>query len=130
MKVAVPVMDDSLKIARNAGHTPYFAIFEIGGGMFKTVKFKELRENPKMQDEEVDEADHVGRHVCDAEDDVEHVKAHYTMAEAIEDCDYLVVKMACKNTANAMKSSDVKIKKYNGNELYAPQVLGAISNEL
>ena len=130
MRVAIPVMDDSLKIARNAGHAPFFAIYEIGGGMFKTIELKGLRANPKMENEEVDEADHIGRHICDAEDDPEHVNAHFTMAEAIEDCDYLVVKMACKNTANAMKSSKVTIKKYNGDALYAPEAISTLSKEL
>ncbi len=129
MKIAIPVMDDTLKIARNAGHTPYFAVFELGGGMFKNVSLKEIRENPKMIGHEVDEADHHGAHKCDHQDDEEHVKAHDLMAEAIKDCDFLMVKMACKNTANSMKSSGIKMKKYNGDALFADKALGEVSSE-
>ena len=55
MKIAVPVIDQTLKISKNAGHTPYFAIFNIGGGMFKTITFDSLRANPKMADHEISE---------------------------------------------------------------------------
>lgn len=127
-KIAVPVMNETLKIARNAGHTPYFAIFEIGGGMFKTITLQEIRENPKMKGHACDESDHEGRHVCDHDkDDIAHIKAHDTMAEAIKDCDYLMVKMACKNTANSMSSLGVKLKKYNGNQTHADKALSEIS---
>lgn len=126
--IAVPVMDESLKIARNAGHTPFFAIFEVGGGVFKTISLKEIRENPKMKGHACNESDHVGRHVCDHDkNDLEHIKAHDTMAEAIKDCDFLMVKMACKNTANSMASFGIKLKKYNGNQTHADKALGEIS---
>jgi predicted Fe-Mo cluster-binding NifX family protein len=43
MKIAVPVLDESLKLAGNAGHTPYFAIFNLSGGMFKSFTLEGLR---------------------------------------------------------------------------------------
>jgi predicted Fe-Mo cluster-binding NifX family protein len=131
MKVAIPVVDDSLRIAKNAGHTPYFAIFNIGGGMFKTLTLEGLRPNPKMAGHEVDEEEHSGKHVCDHdENDMEHIKSHDLMSEAIKDCDYLVVKSACKNTANSMKAFGIKMKKYNGDEAYAKEAISSIMNEL
>lgn len=124
MKIAVPVIDENLKMAGNAGHTPLFAVFTLkGGGMFKSFELEGLRVNPKVAAEE-DHHDHDEHHTCDHDDnDIEHIKAHDTMAEAIEDCDYLVVKMACKNTAKSMSNVGVKLQKYNGNEAYAQKIL-------
>ncbi|MDD5405368.1 MAG: hypothetical protein PHE73_00320 [Sulfurovaceae bacterium] len=131
IKIAVPVIDKTLKIAKNAGHTPYFAVFKVGGGMFKTITLEGLRPNPKMADHEVSEEEHSGKHVCDHDaNDVEHIKSHDIMAEAVKDCDYLMIKSACKNTANSMKEFGVKIKKYNGDKTNAKEALGEVSAEL
>lgn len=130
MKVAIPVIDDSLRIAKNAGHTPFFAVFNIGGGMFKTITLEELRANPKMAGHEVDEEEHSGKHVCEHDaDDMEHIKSHDLMSEAIKDCEYLVIKSACKNTANSMKEFGIKMKKYSGEKSNAKEALGEISGE-
>ncbi len=48
MKIAVPVVDDSLKMAGNAGHTPYFAVYNLKGGMFRSFELEGLRANPKV----------------------------------------------------------------------------------
>jgi predicted Fe-Mo cluster-binding NifX family protein len=130
MKIAIPVKDEKLTIANNAGHTPYFAVFTIGGGMFKTITLEELRINPKMagDDHHDHDDDEEGHHECShGADDLEHIKAHDTMAEAIKDCEYLVVKMACKNTANSMKEQGIKIKKYNGTQTDAKMALAEMS---
>lgn len=122
MKIAVPVVDESLKVAGNAGHTPYFAVYTMSGGMFRSFVLEGLRANPKVAGEE--EHDHDEHHTCEHdESDIEHIQAHDTMAEAIEDCDYLVVKMACKNTAKSMSNVGVKLQKYNGHEILAPKIL-------
>lgn len=122
MKIAVPVMDETLKLAGNAGHTPYFAVYNLKGGMFRSFEFEVLRPNPKVAGE--DQHDHDEHHTCDHDaNDVEHIKAHDTMADAIGDCDYLVVKMACKNTAKSMMNVGVKLKKYNGAEVQADKIL-------
>lgn len=130
MKVAIPVKDEKLTIANNAGHTPYFAVFNIGGGMFKTITLEELRANPKMSGDDHchDDDEEEGHHVCShGADDIEHIKAHDTMADAIKDCEYLVVKMACKNTVNSMKEQGIKIKKYNGTQTNAKMALAEMS---
>ncbi|MBV5321690.1 MAG: hypothetical protein JZU62_08390 [Sulfuricurvum sp.] len=129
MKIAVPVVDDSLRMAGNAGHTPYFAIFNLNGGMFKTFALEGLRANPKVVVGE-DHHDHDEHHTCDHDEgDVEHIKAHDTMAGTIEDCDYLVVKMACKNTAKSMSNVGVKLQKYNGIETSASKVLSELASQ-
>lgn len=132
MKIAIPVKDETLTIAHNAGHTPYFAVFNIGGGMFKTITLEELRANPKMAGEEHhhhDDEDEKHHECSHGADDIEHIKAHDTMAEAIKDCNYLVVKMACKNTANSMKELGIKMKKYNGNQTDAKLALAEVASE-
>lgn len=129
MKIAVPVVDDTLKMAGNAGHTPYFAVYNLKGGMFRSFELEGLRANPKMAGEE-DHHDHDDHHTCDHDaNDMEHIKAHDTMADAIADCDYLVVKMACKNTANSMSNLGIKLKKYNGNEAQAGKILMELATQ-
>ena len=129
MKIAVPVIDETLKMAGNAGHTPYFAVFNLKGGMFRSFELLELRSNPKVAGEE-DHHDHDEHHTCDHdENDMEHIRAHDTMAQAIEDCDYLVVKMACKNTAKSMNNVGVKLQKYNGVEAMAPKILTELAQQ-
>ncbi|MGD9970561.1 MAG: hypothetical protein AB7S65_08890 [Sulfuricurvum sp.] len=129
MKIAVPVIDETLKMAGNAGHTPYFAVFNLKGGMFRSFELLELRPNPKVSGEE-DHHDHDDHHTCDHdENDMEHIRAHDTMAQAIEDCDYLVVKMACKNTAKSMNNVGVKLQKYNGMEAMAPKILTELAQQ-
>ncbi len=113
MKIAVPVKDESLTFFGNAGHTPHFAVFEMSGaGMFKSFKLSELRRNPRSDlDHDHDDDDHQCSH---GHDDAEHIAQHDKMGKALEDCDYLVVSRACKNTANTMKNHGVSIIKYDG----------------
>ncbi|MCJ7765104.1 MAG: hypothetical protein MUP09_04105 [Thiovulaceae bacterium] len=129
MKVAVPVKDDSLTFFGNAGHTPYFAVYAVNGaGMFKAFKFEELRTNPRIDiDQEHDEGDH---HCSHGQDDEEHVKEHYDMAKVLEDCDYLVARRACKNTAKAMANYGITIVKYSGDATKTDPVLSAVSAQL
>ena len=129
MKVAIPVKDDSLTFFGNAGHTPYFAVYAVkGAGMFKAFAFEELRKNPRTDlDHEHEDG---SEHCSHGHDDEAHVKEHYNMAEVIEDCDYLVVRRACKNTAAAMVNYGISIKKYSGDATKADAILPALSSEL
>jgi predicted Fe-Mo cluster-binding NifX family protein len=130
MKIAVPVMGDTLQMAGNAGHTPYFAVFNLKGGMFRSFELEGLRANPKVAGEDHDEHDHDDHHTCEhGAEDVEHIKAHDTMADTIQDCDYLVVKMACKNTAKSMMNVGVKLKKYNGTQAQAQKILMELASQ-
>jgi len=124
MKIAVPVVDDTLRMAGNAGHTPYFAVFTLTGGMFKSFVLESLRANPKVASDDHHHHDHDDHHTCNHDaGDIEHIKAHDTMAQAIHDCNYVVVKMACKNTANSMTQAGIKLKKYNGTQSNAQEIL-------
>lgn len=129
MKVAIPVKDDSLTFSANAGHTPYFAVYNIkGGGMFKSFELDEVRPNPRTDiDHDHDDSEHVCSH---DHGDEEHAKAHYVMGDAISDCAYIVVKMACKNTAAAFTKKGIKIKKYNGEADKANVILSQVSAQL
>ena len=129
MKVAVPVRDESLQFFGNAGHTPYFAVYTVkGAGMFRAFEFEGLRKNPRTDlDHEHEDEDHH----CDHDDNDEaHIKEHFKMGEALEDCDFLVVKRACKNTAAAMAEYGVRLKKYNGESAKADAVLRSVSAQL
>ena len=98
MKVAVPVKDKSLNFFGNAGHTPYFAVYNVkGGGMFKSFELEDIRQNPRTDLDHEHEEDHHCSH--DHADEV-HVQEHFTMGKVLEDCDFLIVKRACKNTAS------------------------------
>ena len=130
MKVAIPVKDTHLSFFGNAGHTPYFAVYTIkGGGMFKSFELEEVRPNPRTDlDAHKDEDE--SHHCSHDHDDEAHVKEHFKMGEVLQDCDFLVAKRACKNTAKAMANYGVAIKKYNGLPDKADVVLNAVSAEL
>jgi len=117
MKIAIPVKDESLKFFGNAGHTPNFAIYEMSGsGMFRSFKLQEIRQNPRTDlDHEHDDEQHECSH---GHDDAAHIAQHDKMGHVLEDCNYIVVRRACKNTANTMKNNGVNIIKYMGE---APQ---------
>lgn len=129
MKIAVPVKDESLTFFGNAGHTPFFAVFEIvGSGMFRSTKLSEIRNNPRTDLDEHDHDEEEEHHVCShGADDAEHVAQHFKMGEILQDCDYLIVQRACKNTANAMKNYAVKIIKYDGTSLKADAITKELS---
>lgn len=127
MKVAIPVKDTHLSFFDNAGHTPYFAVYTIkGGGMFKSFDLEEVRPNPRT-DLDHGEEEH---HCSHDHEDAAHVNEHFKMAEAIQDCDFLITKRACKNTVKAMENYGVSIKKYNGLPDKADTVLNTVSSQL
>jgi predicted Fe-Mo cluster-binding NifX family protein len=129
MKIALPVENEHKKMFGNAGHTPMFAVYDVNGaGMFRSFAFSELRKNPRT-DLDHHHHDHDDEHhTCDHDDgDEEHVRQHHVMAEALEDCDYLVVKRACKNTAKSMANLGVKLVKYNGQGHEADVILRELS---
>jgi len=130
MKVAIPVKDDSLIFFSNAGHTPYFAVYNIkGAGMFKSFELEAVRPNPRTDIDHTHDDDE--GHTCSHDKgDEEHAKAHYIMGEAISDCEFIVVKMACKNTAAAFTKQGIKIKKYNGEADKANIILSKVSAQL
>lgn len=126
MKIAVPVKDKNLQFFGNAGHTPYFAVFALkGGGMFRSFEFEEVRENPRTDLGHHDE-DH---HCSHDEEDEAHVRQHLKMGDTLDDCDYMVVRRACKNTVKAMAEHAIKIQKYNGKGIEAKQILQELSVE-
>ncbi len=130
MKVAIPVKDDSLTFFANAGHTPYFAVYNIkGAGMFKSFELDVIRPNPRSHanHHHDDEEGHVCSH--DHEDE-KHAKTHDVMGEAISDCEFIVVKTICKNTAAAFTNQGIKIKKYNGEADKANIILSQVSAQL
>lgn len=130
MKIAVPVKDENRILFGNAGHTPYFAVYNVNGsGMFKSFAFEALRKNPRSDlDHEHDDGE--GHHCHHDHDDEEHVREHQRMADAIEDCDYLVVKKACKNTVKSMASLGIAVTKYTGSAPKADAILSEISAKL
>jgi predicted Fe-Mo cluster-binding NifX family protein len=116
MKIAIPVKDENLTFFSNAGHTPKFAIYDLTGtGMFRSFKFDSLINNPRTDiDHEHAEENHECSH---GHDDAEHIAEHKKMGEALIDCSYVVVRKACKNTANSFTSQGIKLVKYNGESL-------------
>ncbi len=125
MKIAVPVHDESLKIFRNAGHTPYFAVFTIqGSGMFRTANLEGLRENPRvnLEAEAGCHHEHTGQE-CDEEKRA-HKEEHRVMAEILHDCDHLVVAKACKNTKQVLEEAGISVSAIQG-QSGAKEILSA-----
>jgi len=129
MKVAVPVKDNSMQFFTNAGHTPFFAVYTVkGAGMFRAFELEGLRPNPRTDLDHDHEDEH---HQCAHDDNDEaHAKAHLVMGHALEDCDFIVVQRACKNTAAAFTEYGVHIKKYSGEPAKAEAVLRSVSAQL
>jgi predicted Fe-Mo cluster-binding NifX family protein len=129
MKIAIPVKDESLVFFGNAGHTPKFTIFDMNGaGMFRSFKLENIINNPRTDLEHEHEEDE--HHQCShGHDDAEHVAQHVKMGVALQDCDYLVVSRACKNTVNSMKQYDIKVMKYNGSRLKGDEILRELSGK-
>lgn len=126
MKIAIPVKDEHLNFFGNAGHTPKFAIYEMnGGGMFRSFKLSEVIENPRTDlDHDHDDEDHQ----CSHDDaDEEHIAQHDRMGLALEECNYLVVNRACKNTVNSMKAHGINVVKYNAAAVKADDILKELS---
>ncbi len=124
MKIAIPVKDDNLTFFGNAGHTPKFAIFTMsGGGMFKAFKLDAIKNNPRTDIDHNDE-----EHSCAHDgNDEEHIAQHNKMGVVLDECDYIVVTRACKNTANTMNAHGVKIIKYTGTATNAESILREVS---
>ncbi len=128
-KIAIPVRDESLVFFGNAGHTPKFAIFEmVGGGMFRSFKLEGVIDNPRTDLDDHDHGEEDEHHQCShGHDDEEHIAQHNKMGTALEGCNYLVARRACKNTVNAMKPYGIKIVKYGGNANGAEAILKEVA---
>ena len=131
MKIAVPIEGENLKMFENAGHSPSFGIFTISGsGMFKSTKLEEIRANPR---DDIDHECHTAHgDSCNHEgsDDTEHKKKHLILADALKDCDYIIVKRACKNTILGFNSENIKVQKYSGNSFDAKKIVAEVSKDL
>ena len=127
MKIAIPVKDENLTFFSNAGHTPKFAIYELTGtGMFRSFKLNSIINNPRSDiDHDHAEEDHECNH---GHDDEEHIAQHNKMGVALKECNYIVVRKACKNTANSFTSQGIKIVKYNGESLEVSAILKETSS--
>eukprot|EP01155_Anaeramoeba_flamelloides_P001957 Anaeramoba_flamelloidesa1056697_185.p1 GENE.a1056697_185~~a1056697_185.p1 ORF type:complete len:131 (+),score=7.36 a1056697_185:38-430(+) len=128
MKIAIPVKDENLGFFPNAGHTPKFAVYTMAGsGMFKSFNLEDIKQNPRS---DIDHEHPDEEHACDHDhDDAEHVEQHNKMGRALKECNYIVVKTACKNTANSFTSEGIKLVKYNGNSLDATKILNELSSK-
>lgn len=126
MKIAIPVKDENLTFFPNAGHTPKFAVYSVAGsGAFKSFTLENIKNNPRSDiDHDHPEEDHA----CDHDhDDAEHIEQHNKMGRALTDCDYVVVKKACKNTAKSFTSQGIKLVKYNGESFFTNDILKEVS---
>lgn len=127
MKIAIPVKDENLTFFSNAGHTPKFAIYELTGtGMFRSFKLNSIINNPRSDiDHDHAEEEHECNH---GHDDEEHIAQHNKMGVALKECNYIVVRKACKNTANSFTSQGIKLVKYNGESLEVSAILKETSS--
>ncbi len=126
MKIAIPVKDETLTFFPNAGHTPKFAIFTMSGsGMFRSFNLEEIKNNPRN---DIDHTNPEEEHDCDHDhDDADHIEQHNKMGRVLTNCDYIVVKKACKNTANSFTSQGIKLIKYNGESFESDAILREVS---
>lgn len=128
MKIAIPVRDENLTFFPNAGHTPKFAVYTMAGaGMFKSFTLEEVKNNPRT---DIDHENPEEEHACDhSHDDADHIEQHNKMGRVLTDCDYIVVKTACKNTAKSFTSVGIKLVKYNGESFQTESILREVSGK-
>ena len=128
MKIAIPVKDENLSFFPNAGHTPKFAVYTMSGsGIFKSFNLDAIKQNPRS---DIDHSNPEEDHACDhSHDDAEHIEQHNKMGRALKECDYIVVKKACKNTAKSFTSEGIKLVKYNGDSFESTKILNELSSE-
>ncbi len=128
MRIAVPVKDENLMFFPNAGHTPKFAVFTMNGtGMFRSFELNEIKNNPRTDiDHDEPEEDHECNH---DHDDADHIEQHNKMGRVLTDCDFVVVKKACKNTAKSFTSQGIKLVKYNGDSFETNSILKELSSK-
>ncbi len=126
MKIAIPVKDETLTFFPNAGHTPKFAIFTMSGsGMFRSFNLEEIKNSPRT---DIDHSKPEEDHDCDHDhDDADHIEQHNKMGRVLTDCEYIVVKKACKNTAKSFTSQGIKLIKYNGESFESDAILREVS---
>ena len=103
MKVAVPVLDDSLEIVERTGQAPFFAVFEINED--KSYNFLELREVPAGHNHHHDEGHN-------HEDEKDHSEGHNRQSRVISDCEYIFVKRVGPHMREALENNDIKIKMF------------------
>ena len=126
LKIAICVKDENLTFFGNAGHTPKFAIFTMSGsGMFKAFKLENVINNPRTDLDHEHDDEH---HCSHGDGDAEHIAQHDRMGEALQGCNYLVAKKACKNTARTMNAHNIKIVKYSDDSLKADVILREVSS--
>lgn len=128
MRIAIPVRDENLIFFPNAGHTPKFAVYTMtGSGMFKSFKLDEVKNNPRT---DIDHDHAEEDHHCDHDhDDADHIEQHNKMGRVLTDCNYIVVKKACKNTAKSFTSVGIKLVKYNGDSFQTDSILKELSSK-
>lgn len=127
MKIAIPVKDETLTFVGNAGHTPKFAIYDmLGSGMFRSFTFNQVIDNPRT---DLDHEHGDGEHQCNHDhNDADHIAQHNKMGVALNECDYVVAKKACKNTAKAMNANGISVVKYNGTATKSDEILKEVAN--
>jgi len=128
MKIAIPVKDENLIFFPNAGHTPKFAVYSVAGsGAFRSFTLEEIKNNPRT---DIDHTKPEEEHHCDHDhDDQDHIEQHNKMGRVLTECDYLVVKKACKNTAKSFTSQGIKLVKYNGEAFQTDAILREVSSK-
>ena len=112
MRIAIPVLDQSMAIFANAGHAPFFAVFAAQGeGMFRQYVLEDLRANPRVE-AGTECAEEAGGTCNHDEEDEESKEKRNAMAAMLNDCDILLAKRACKHTTAAFEAAGVKVQKY------------------
>lgn len=114
MKIAVCVRDDNLEVFENAGHTPFFAIFEPrGNGAFRSFELVDLRANPRAnENEEHGNCTHEHSKMS-KEERLQHIKEHEILGEILQDCTVLLTKRACQNTKKTLHNRGIIVKSVN-----------------
>ena len=139
MKIALAIEQDTMKMAKNGGHAPRFAIYEMEGA---TATFLEVRRNPREDvpqscnhdhhhgsDESEEEHDHHHHANETPEDRILRQKKKQEMVESLSDCEIVYTHFACPGTRKAFSGGGVKVEAMKVAGLEADEVLRMIQGE-
>lgn len=107
MRVAVPVSSNMQMFHSNPCAAPMYLIYTIDADKKKRafVTYEKLLPNPSYKEARKLECD------CNAElaEEMEHKIWHYTIADILYGCDYVLADYTCTNTKRSLQVAGIKL---------------------
>jgi predicted Fe-Mo cluster-binding NifX family protein len=129
MKIALAIEADKMTLAKNGGHAPRFAVYELNG---QNAGLLEIRENPRnglpqncKHDHTDSHSDHEHHHHDDDTEEMHQLRSlkKKEMAQNLSDCAVVYTHFACPGTRKAFSEFGIKVEAFTMAGLSAEEVL-------